>query len=103
MPRPPMLRVPTALTSSSLPALMCGSRDSPGDGRESFFLLTESRAAFISSSVGGVGGVAVGALCPGGGVVDGVLDGAGVADGVCAAGAWSDGVWVGVVEAGVVC
>src|SRR5271155_5583616 len=34
-PRPPMLRVPTALTSSSLPGLMWGSSASPGDGRES--------------------------------------------------------------------
>src|SRR6202020_1065119 len=36
-PRPPMLRVPTALTSSSLPGLMCGSRALPGDGSESVF------------------------------------------------------------------
>src|ERR1700733_8419634 len=35
MPRPPMLRVPTALTSSSLPGLMWGSRLSPGEGRTS--------------------------------------------------------------------
>src|SRR5580700_9158271 len=34
-PRPPMLRVPTASTSSSLPFLMWGSRASPGDGRTS--------------------------------------------------------------------
>ena len=38
-PRPPMLRVPTALTSSSLPGLMWGSRASPGDGRASVLLL----------------------------------------------------------------
>src|ERR1700733_6533961 len=37
-PRPPMLRVPTALTSSSLPGLMWGSRASPGDGRVSVLL-----------------------------------------------------------------
>jgi hypothetical protein len=36
-PRPPMLRVPTALTSSSLPALMWGSSASPGEGRVSDF------------------------------------------------------------------
>src|SRR5579862_8895658 len=34
-PRPPILRVPTALTSSSLPGLMWGSRASPGEGRTS--------------------------------------------------------------------
>src|ERR1700686_4880073 len=34
-PRSPILRLPTALTSSSLPALMWGSRASPGDGSES--------------------------------------------------------------------
>ena len=34
-PRPPMLRVPMASTSSSLPFLMCGSRSSPGEGSES--------------------------------------------------------------------
>src|SRR5271155_3480632 len=39
MPRPPMLRLPTALTSSSLPALMWGSRFSPGEGSESVLVL----------------------------------------------------------------
>src|ERR1700742_2442136 len=34
-PRPPMLRVPMAATSSSLPGLMWGSRASPGEGRVS--------------------------------------------------------------------
>ncbi len=33
MPRPPMLRVPTALTSSSLPFLMCGSSCLAGGGQ----------------------------------------------------------------------
>src|SRR5580765_1387724 len=50
-PRPPMLRVPMALTSSSLPALICGSRFSPGDGRVSFLALATSLAALLSSGV----------------------------------------------------
>src|SRR5713226_5844289 len=50
MPRPPMLRVPTALTSSSLPGLMWGSRFSPGEGRVSvlFWALTCLAASFLS-------------------------------------------------------
>src|ERR1700757_304914 len=51
-PRSPILRLPTALTSSSLPALMWGSRFSPGDGRESALVFVAT--AFVSAAVGGL-------------------------------------------------
>src|SRR5487761_1281386 len=70
IPRPPMLRSPTALTSSSLPFLMWGSRSSPGDGRESDLAATVAAAALLSS------GVAVG--LPGMGASAGTFDGGGV-------------------------
>src|SRR5271168_1463664 len=43
-----MLRVPTALTSSSLPGLMWGSRASPGEGRTSVLL---SACACLAASL----------------------------------------------------
>src|ERR1700738_1580273 len=53
MPRPPMLRLPTALTSFSLPALLWGPRLSPGEGRTSvlFATLTLAVAALLSAGV----------------------------------------------------
>src|SRR5215475_14539951 len=65
MPRPPMLRVPMAFTSSSLPGLMWGSRFSPGDGRVSFLAEAASLAAFSSSGVA-VGEPGTGLEVPGG-------------------------------------
>src|ERR1700720_2069561 len=79
MPRPPMLRVPIALTSSSLPALMCGSSASPGDGRESdlaavvdlaagvdfpfvSFLSLLSLESLVSAGAGGLSSVAAGCV-----------------------------------------
>ena len=44
-PRPPMLRVPMASTSSSLPFLMCGSSASPGEGRTSVLAVSAVLAA----------------------------------------------------------
>ena len=69
MPRPPMFRVPTAFTSSSLPGLMCGFRFSPGEGSESVFF----------DAVNGVfpASVAAGVSVPGvdaGGVVEGCAE-----------------------------
>src|ERR1700734_764817 len=53
MPRPPMLRVPTALTSSSLPGLMLVFMSSPGDGRASvlFSALTCLAASLLCLGV----------------------------------------------------
>src|SRR5580704_7801497 len=107
MPRPPMLRVPTALTSSSLPGLMWGSRASPGEGRTSvlFCSLTCLAASLLCL------GVAVG--WPGMGFSAGTLAGTCVVSEVLAGGGvfWSgaacvsDGVvgdWVwGFCAAGV--
>jgi len=56
-----MFRVPTALTSSSLPGLMCGSRASPGDGRESV-LATAGAAAGAAFGVDAAGVFAAGAV-----------------------------------------
>src|ERR1039458_3396958 len=44
-PRAPMLRVPMASTSSSLPFLMCGSSASPGEGRTSVLAVSAVFAA----------------------------------------------------------
>ena len=75
-PRPPMLRVPTALTSSSLPVLMWGSSASPGEGRASVcFCFASSFASFaffssflVSSGVDGLSAlVMVGGRGVGGG------------------------------------
>src|ERR1700733_4147497 len=68
-PRPPMLRVPMAATSSSLPALMWGSSASPGEGRASvlgfaflsflsFEPLAVASAVFAGVDVSGVVAVA---------------------------------------------
>src|ERR1700692_3253734 len=53
MPRPPMLRVPTALTSFSLPGLMLGSRAWPRGGGVSvlFWSLTFLAASLLSLGV----------------------------------------------------
>src|SRR5258707_14864786 len=51
-PRPPMLRGPTALTSSSLPGLMWGSRFSPGEGRGSVLLWALTLFAASLASLG---------------------------------------------------
>src|SRR5260370_23619427 len=90
-----MLRVPTALTSASLPGLMWGSRASPGEGRVSVLLvacacLAASLMCFL---------VAVG--LPGMGFSAGTPAGGWVASGVLAEGGvvWSDaaGFSAGVV------
>src|SRR5271168_2111099 len=66
-PRPPMLRVPTALTSSSLPGLMWGSRASPGDGSESDLVcafaccLEASLSSFLVALGSAVVGLSAGA------------------------------------------
>src|SRR5580704_3403698 len=57
-PRPPMLRVPTASTSSSLPFLMCGSSASPGEGSESDFGLGLEVAVDAVELVAGEAGFA---------------------------------------------
>ena len=118
MPRPPMLRVPMAFTSSSLPALMCGLRASPGLGRESVLgasgvpvmeavsdeepsspglgRVRRPLAVLLSEAFGSEVTVGVDAV-PGSGVVDGVGWGTGAAWGrvVC----WEPGVvWVVVGE-----
>src|ERR1700722_11314010 len=53
MPRPPILRVPMAATSSSLPDLIWGSSASPGDGRTSVLVsaLTLAAASLLSFGV----------------------------------------------------
>src|ERR1700733_5684869 len=96
MPRPPMLRVPTALTSSSLPGLMLVFMSSPGDGRRSvlFSALTAAAASLLSLGVaGGWPGVGFSAGACGGGmwVVGGGADGGAFGGGV------GEGVWVGGV------
>src|SRR5271156_4827676 len=63
-PRSPTLRLPTALTSSSLPALMGGSRASPGDGSESVLVFAALGSAGLLPVAGGgvevdAGGVVV--------------------------------------------
>src|SRR3984957_759598 len=101
-PRPPMLRVPTALTSSSLPALMLVLRSSPGDGRRSvlFAALTAAAASLLSLGVAvgwpgmGFSAGTSGGMVGGGGVGGGGLGGVG--GGVCAGGGVLAGVWVGV-------
>src|SRR5207248_662417 len=119
MPRPPMLRVPTALTSSSLPGLMWGSRSWPGEGRVSvlFCSLTFLAASLLSLGVAvGWPGMGFSAGTPGGtwvvsdgGVVwsdaaglsagvDGACADGVCADGVCAEGSCADGFCAGGVE-----
>src|ERR1700722_16689850 len=71
MPRPPMLRVPMAATSSSLPDLMWGSSASPGDGRTSDLLSALALAVASLLSFG----VAVGLSETGSDVVVGVVEG----------------------------
>src|SRR6266487_5731624 len=82
-PRPPMLRVPTALTSSSLPALMWGSRLSPGEGRVSVLLAAFTLLAASLLSLG----VAVG--WPGMGFSAGTSAGICVVTGVV----WGGAAW----------
>src|SRR3984957_851019 len=95
MPRPPMLRVPTALTSSSLPGLMLVFMSSPGDGRRSvlFSALTVAAASLLSL------GVAVG--WPGMGFSTGTSEGMVALTGVDDWGSFW-GVVVGVCAGGVV-
>src|SRR5260370_25783747 len=85
-PRPPMLRVPTALTSSSLPGLMWGSRASPGEGRVSvLFVACACLAASLICFLVAVGLPGMGfsaGTSAGGWVVSGVLAGGGAV--------WSD-------------
>ena len=90
-----MLRVPMALTSSSEPGLMCGSRFSPGDGSASVLVFAESVASLLSA---GVGWWSVpGSLGRGPGVgVWGVVWGVVVGTGAV----WTGPVWVGSVGTG---
>src|ERR1700722_15771623 len=87
-PRPPMLRVPMALTSSSLPALMCGFSSSPGEGMESVLALADAAAFFISSGVGPGAGLGRGARPMVGSGTSGLVW-------VVGAGVWVVGVWLG--------
>src|SRR6202161_279903 len=64
-PRSPILRFPTALTSSSLPALMWGSRASPGDGSESVLGVVALALTDLESVAFGSGFVSVGLLSAG--------------------------------------
>src|ERR1700722_8821689 len=101
-PRPPILRVPTELTSFSLPGLMWGSRASPGEGRVSFFFCFASSFASFSSFLvsSGVDGLSA-LVTVAGGVSAGALEGGALAGGVAGAFAGAGGLAVWPLAGGL--
>src|ERR1039458_430929 len=103
-PRPPIVRVPMASTSSSLPFLMCGFRSSPGDGRTSVLAAVVAVASAFASGLaaGGLAGpvLSVPVLSAVVSAVPDVWLPPEAAAGVCASGVPACGVPAGAVAAG---